>query len=241
MKRGWFVTGTDTGVGKTLVAVSLLRGLAAAGYGAVGMKPVAAGCTLQDGELRNNDALALQQAGTRRLSYREVNPVALEQAVAPHLAAARERVAIRVTDIARCARGLARPGEFLVVEGAGGWRVPLEGRASMADLAVAIGLPVLLVVGIRLGCLNHALLSAEAIRRDGLDLAGWIAVRVDPHAALADEQIATLGERLGCPHAGTVPWLGPTPPAHAAGCLRLDRLVGSEGPSSRTRAPGPEA
>jgi dethiobiotin synthetase len=192
--RGLFVTGTDTGVGKTVVAVTLLQSLAAAGVRCVGMKPVAAGF---DAGGVNADVRALDDSGNVRAPLRDRNPYAFADAVAPHLAAAVAGAAIDLPVIEAAAGRLAAKADVLIVEGAGGALVPLDKRHDMLDIAAMLGLPVVLVVGMRLGCLNHALLSALAIRRRGLELRGWIANRLPPPMPLAEANILTLTERLG--------------------------------------------
>ena len=200
-RRAWFVTGTDTGVGKTQVSSLLLRAAAAQGHSTLGLKPVAAGCESTPNGLRNDDAIALMAASTVVLPYAQVNPVTLAEPIAPHIAAAREHRRLRVPQLAGLVRGamMQARADFTLVEGAGGWRVPLNERESLADLAVELKLPVLLVVGIRLGCINHALLTAEAIHRDGLVLAGWVANEIDPGMMAADDNIATLAALLPAP------------------------------------------
>lgn len=207
-RRAFFVTGTDTGVGKTHVTALLLRALAAEGKPVVGLKPVAAGCEATADGLRNDDALALMAASTVALPYAQVNPVALVAPLAPHIAAARESRRVRVNQLSGLVRGaiMQARADVTLVEGAGGWRVPLSETESMADLACELAMPVILVVGLRLGCLNHALLTAEAIRRDGLRLAGWVANAVDPHMDAREENIETLRAALGAPLLGVVGW-----------------------------------
>ena len=195
--RGVFVTGTDTGVGKTRVATALLRTLAASGVRAVGMKPIAAG--IEPNAAANTDVIALALAGNVAAPLDERNPYAFADAVAPHLAAQAAGIAIDLATIDRAARRLAARADALVVEGAGGACVPLDDRHDMLDVAVLLDLPVLLVVGMRLGCLNHALLSALAIRRRGLMLAGWIANMLPPPMPLADANVHALTLRLGMP------------------------------------------
>jgi len=192
--RGLFVTGTDTGVGKTVVAVTLLQSLAAAGVRGVGMKPVAAGC---DAEGINADVRALDDAANVRAPLHDRNPYAFADAVAPHLAAEVAAAAIDLAVIQAAAGRLAAKADVLIVEGAGGALVPLDARHDMLDIAAMLGLPVVLVVGLRLGCINHALLSALAIRRRGLELRGWIANRLPPPMPLAEPNVRTLTERLG--------------------------------------------
>jgi dethiobiotin synthetase len=202
-----FVAGTDTGVGKTLVSVALLRGLVRDGWRVVGMKPVAAGLVLQDGRWVSEDALALRAASNVAVPSRLDNPVALNEPMAPQLAAARAGRRVAVAELLSAQRALATHAQVVVVEGAGGWRVPLNPHETLADLTVAIAAPVVLVVGLRLGCLNHALLTAEAIRADGLVLAGWVANCIDPSMRAIDENIALLQARLAAPLLGVCPWL----------------------------------
>ena len=194
---GLFVTGTDTGVGKTYCAVRLTRALASRGLRVAVMKPVAAGASATLEGLRNDDALALLAAASAPAGYATVNPYCLPAPVSPHLAAAACGIEITLAPILEAYASLAGAADAVVVEGAGGWLVPLGPRLTMADLACALGLPVVLVVGLRLGCLNHAALSAQAIRASGLALAGWIGNAIDPHFALLQENLATLTELLG--------------------------------------------
>lgn len=218
MSRTYFITGTDTGVGKTLVAAALLEAAGARGLRTVGLKPVAAGCTQRAGEWVNEDALRLMAAATVPLPYMLVNPVALEPAIAPHVAAARAGVPLAAAPLAAdCAGALAEAAaDFAVVEGAGGWLVPLNATETLADVAVRLGLPVVLVVGLRLGCLNHALLTAAAIRSSGLPLAGWVGTAPgEPMPALVDN-VATLRARLAAPCLGVLPDLGADPAAGLA-------------------------
>ena len=204
--RGVFVTGTDTGVGKTLACCALLHALAARGVHAMPMKPVAAGAVERGGRWINEDtALLLEAAGLGEVMAAQVTPVLLREPMAPHIAAQRDRVTISIPALAEAARALARRGDFLVVEGVGGFRVPLDERTDSVDLARALGLPVVLVVGIRLGCLNHALLTAQAIAAAGLPFAGWIASRVDPGMAVPEENVAALRARLPAPLLGQLP------------------------------------
>lgn len=194
MAVGILVTGTDTGVGKTLVAVAMLRGLVAAGVRAVGMKPVSAGASTPGGI--NDDVLALESAGNVAAPLRDRNPFALADAAAPHLVARRTGVAIELPAIVAAYERLALVADAVVVEGAGGALVPLDDRLDVLDIARALRLPVVLVVGVRLGCLNHARLSALAIGARGLRLAGWIASHIDPAMPYADENVAWLAGDL---------------------------------------------
>ena len=212
--RSFFVTGTDTGVGKTLVSAALLHTLAQRHARVVGMKPVAAGLVQQAGVWVSEDVLMLRAASTVQVPPELDNPVALPEPLSPHLAAAHAGRHVSVAQLLRAQRELLTRADVVLVEGAGGWRVPLNETETLADLARAMAAPVVLVVGMRLGCLNHALLTAEAIRADGLTLAGWVANSVDPDMACRDENIDTLRQRLHAPLLGVVPWL-PVPDARA--------------------------
>lgn len=214
---GCFVTGTDTGVGKTLVSAALLHHLARHHKRVVGMKPVAAGLVRHAGQWVSEDVLALRAASTLAVPDELDNPVALPDAMAPHIAAERAGQSVSVAGLLAAHRALSELADVVVVEGAGGWRVPVSASETLADLAKAMGAPVVLVVGLRLGCLNHALLSAEAIRADGLQLAGWVANAVDPDMLCMAENTDALRERLGAPLLGTVPWHTTVPdPRHIA-------------------------
>ena len=211
---GLFLTGTDTGCGKTAIACGLMACLRRQGVDVAGMKPVASGAERVGGRLRNADALAIQARHARPPAYELVNPFVFEPPVAPHLAAEACGVRIDFERIRRCGRSLQAGGELLVVEGVGGWRVPLGGERTVADLARLFGFPVVLVVGLKLGCINHAALTAEAIRRDGLSLAGWVANRVEPAMLNEAGNLATLEALIRAPFLGRVPWLE-TPEAEA--------------------------
>jgi len=217
----WFVTGTDTGVGKSLVAAALLHACRARGYSTAGMKPVAAGCELVDGEWRNEDVETLIAASSVAAPRELVNPYLFRPAIAPHIAAAEASALISSAHIAHCYSQLTNLAQSIIVEGAGGFLVPLGKTEDMGDLAKALGLPVVLVVGMRLGCLNHALLSTEAIHARGLTLAGWVANRIDPGMPRFDENLQTLQEMLAAPLLGVLPYFQ-QPDAHAAAaCLHL--------------------
>lgn len=225
MAEAWFVTGTDTGVGKTLVAAALLLAAGARGARTIGLKPIASGALATADGLRNEDALALLGAMNQELPYAEANPVVLAPAVAPHIALAEAGLALDVAALhARCLPALARPHDVAVIEGAGGWRVPLNHAETLADLARRLGFPVVMVVGLRLGCINHALLTAEAVRADGLRLAGWVANQVDPGMAGLAENLATLDSMLGAPRIGFIPWRAGIDARTAAGLLDIGRL-----------------
>ena len=201
-----FITGTDTGVGKTLVSAGLLHALARHHARVVGMKPVAAGTELINGVEANDDVLALRAASTRAVPPEIDNPVLLPDPVSPHIAAERAGVRIDIAHLAACHRKLAQLADAVVVEGAGGFLVPLSPFETGADLAQALALPVVLVVGLRLGCLNHALLTAEAIRARGLVLAGWVANHVDPTMLAQEDNIAFLQQALQAPLLATIPF-----------------------------------
>jgi dethiobiotin synthetase len=219
--RGYFIAGTDTGVGKTLVTCTLLERARADGLRAAGMKPVAAGCAHTPDGLRNDDALALIAHAGIAADYATVNPVALPDPLSPHLAAARAGVQIDLATIGAAYSRLAARADLTLVEGAGGWLAPLSDTTTMADLARALDLPVILVVGLRLGCLNHAQLSARAIAADGCVLAGWIGSVIDPAMLALDDNLATLRRRLPAPCLGVLPWAPGAGPATLAAHLRL--------------------
>lgn len=216
-----YVTGTDTGIGKTLASCALLHALRAGGRRAAGMKPVASGCEWSEDGWRNADALALQQAGESGIAYADINPFALEQPLAPELAAREADTEVTLPPILSAYARLSGQAEALVVEGVGGWAAPLSTTLMQSDLVRALQLPVLLVVGLRLGCLNHALLSARAIQADGLRLAGWIGSHVDPGMARVEDNLAMLGERLPAPCWGVLPHAPGVDPAALASRLRI--------------------
>jgi dethiobiotin synthetase len=216
-------------VGKTLIAAGLLQAAAAQGLTTAALKPVAAGCEQTEQGLRNSDALLLQSVVTQAIDYEQVNPIALKAAVAPHIAAHYEKRSLTVSRLVGFCRSVLPTAQFSVIEGAGGWRVPLNARETMADLARELQLPVVLVVGVRLGCINHALLTVEAIKRDGLPLAGWVANCVDPHMPALAENIHSLAERIAAPCLGVVPWLDAPTPAAAAAVLDVKLLLPAQG------------
>ena len=203
---GCFVTGTDTGVGKTLVSAGLLHALARHHRRVVGMKPVAAGLVPWGEDWASEDAIALRAASTLAVPPALDNPVLLPDPLSPHIAAARAGVEIDIAAIVTSYQALAAQADAVGGEGTGGFLVPLTDTLTGADLAQALALPVVLVVGLRLGCLNHALLTAEAIRARGLTLAGWVANRIDPEMGAADENIAYLRARLNAPLLAEVPY-----------------------------------
>ncbi|AUT58316.1 dethiobiotin synthase [Paraburkholderia terrae] len=224
-----FVTGTDTEIGKTLVSAALLRGFAREGLRAAAMKPIAAGASLVDGVLHNEDADQLDAAANVLLPPEIRTPFMLREPAAPHIAAALENVMLDMTRVVDAHNAALQMADVVVVEGVGGFRVPLTDAHDTADLAFALNLPVVLVVGMRLGCISHALLTAEAIAARGLQIAGWVANRVDPKMLFPDENIAALRDRLdrqyGAPLLGIVPHLSPASADVAATHLDTNRLL----------------
>jgi len=206
--KGFFVTGTDTDCGKTRVAVDLIRLLGTQGKTVAPYKPVAAGASINDGHWQNDDALALIEAAGGDWIYTEVNPYCFEAPVSPHLAARDTGGQVSLPLLQEGARSLAARADCLVVEGAGGWLVPLSDSLDIADLALALDLPVVLVVGLRLGCLNHARVSEQAVLHSGVRLAGWVASQVDPNMARVDENLETLHNKLQTPCLGVASWGG---------------------------------
>ena len=217
MTRGLFVTGTDTGVGKTFASCALIHALVARGLRVAPMKPVAAGS--------DEDTVALMRAaGVAASRKAEITPVMLKEPIAPHIAAQREGRTIELAPLRRAFQRLAADADLVVVEGVGGFAVPLGPSLDTVDLARAFALPVVLVVGMRLGCLNHALLTQRAIAGAGLALAGWIANAIDPGMEAAEENIAALRERLGAPLLGRLPYSPGADPAALAARLDIASL-----------------
>ncbi len=207
MRRDFFVTGTDTGIGKTLVAAAILRSLREAGVKVAGMKPIAAGAIAGPEGPANEDALLLQAESSTRHPYATVNPCLFEPAIAPHIAAAESGIAIDTDRIKAAHIELRASADVVIAEGAGGFLVPLDGSRSMAELPSLLGMDVILVVGLRLGCLNHALLTAEAVAARGLTLAGWVGNTLTPDFPRCEANIATLAARIAAPCLGIVPWM----------------------------------
>jgi dethiobiotin synthetase len=218
MSHAYFLTGTDTEIGKTFVTCALLLRAGQLGLTAAGIKPVAAGT---DAAGRNEDVERIRAASNVELPTDVINPYRFAPAIAPHLAAAEAGVSIDFARIAAACASARQWADLVIVEGVGGFRVPLGVDRDSADLAVALALPVILVVGLRLGCINHALLTAEAIAARGLTLAGWVANRIDPDMARADDNIDTLSEHLGAPLLGSVPRVTGGLAADAVACLDL--------------------
>jgi dethiobiotin synthetase len=205
MEQGYFITGTDTDVGKTWATIALMRYFKSQGKTVVGMKPVAAGCFTQDGQLKNEDALLIQENASLQIDYDLINPYAYELAISPHIAGIHNPVKLaKVLEGFTCLKDRA---EIILVEGAGGWYAPLNESEDISDLAKALALPVILVVGIKLGCISHAKLSWQAIQNSGLPCAGWIAVCLDPSMQKLDETIFTIKMAMNKPLLGVMPYM----------------------------------
>ncbi len=205
LKKRFFVTGTDTDAGKTYVTVGLLKAASRKGLSCFGLKPVAAGAIRDDGELVNEDALKIQQASSVNLAYSQINPIVFEPAIAPHIAALKENRVVSVSRVEGFVKGaMLTPGEFVLVEGAGGWRVPLNDRELISDLAKELSYPVILVVNMKLGCINHALLSIEAIKNDGLPIGGWIANTGQTSMESYEDNLKSLQSRIFAPFLGAL-------------------------------------
>lgn len=207
MTRGWFVTGTDTGVGKTLISAALIHILVGSGKRVVGMKPVASGCHSTAAGLRSGDAEMLMAAANVKVDYGDINPYTFAPAISPHLAAQEAGIKIELENMFKHFDILNQQSDSVVVEGVGGWRTPLGQVITVEHMAKSLGLPVILVVGLKLGCINHALLTVDAIEAAGLGLAGWVANTIDPTLERTEDIIATIQKRLTMPLLGSVPYL----------------------------------
>lgn len=225
--KALFVTGTDTGVGKTRIAIALLAAFAARGFSVAGMKPVASGCRASADGLRNDDALALLAASTVRVKYADVNPYAFAPAIAPHIAAEEAGQTIELETLEHAFDRLAVLAQCVVIEGSGGWLVPIGPATTLADFALQIDAEIVLVVGLRLGCLNHSLLTLHAIRSSGLHLAGWIGNAIDPDFERAPANVATLRSRIPAPCLGLVPYQPSAAPADVAAGFDIGPLIQS--------------
>ena len=211
---GYFIAGTDTGVGKTMIATALISHLVAAGQRVAAMKPVSAGCVRTEEGCLNDDVVQLRQAANVAVPLDLVNPYAFKPAIAPHIAAQQVGVEIDFARIEQAYREIASQADWVIVEGVGGFFVPLNATQTAADLVQRLALPVILVVGMRLGCLNHALLTVEAMRRRDIFVAGWIANRIDPDMTAFEENLASLQARISAPLWGVVPALHPKQARH---------------------------
>lgn len=230
MSQRYFVTGTDTEIGKTTIAAGLLHAARLQGLTTAAVKPIAAGCMRTLEGLRNDDAVTLQAECEPPLDYALLNPVALEPAIAPHIAAAEVGLDLTARQLAEtCKQVFQRNADLTLVEGAGGWRVPLNDTQTLADLAIELAEPVILVVGLRLGCINHALLTVEAIAADGLPLAGWVANQVDPQMDRQQSNLETLKRLMPAPLLGVVPRLASVATADVARYLQVDALIKATG------------
>jgi dethiobiotin synthetase len=234
LARGVFVTGTDTGVGKTEIACGLVRAFAAMGRTVIGMKPVAAGARRIGGQLRNSDVECLIRDANVKMPRRILNPYIFSAAIAPHIAAERAGTEIELSAITTAYDQLARRAQIVVVEGVGGFLVPLNSRYDTGELARRLALPVVLVVGMRLGCLSHALLTTAAIASRGINLAGWVANRVDPRMRAYRENLATLKARLPAPLVGEIAFR----PHLAERRRAIDRALQASHLIGRMAAPG---
>ena len=227
MKRfSAFITGTDTEVGKTFVTSALLKAFEKEGYSTLGLKPVSAGCEVTEDGLRNEDALMLQAASSEKAAYETINPVAYEPAIAPHIAAMEKGKLLSASGLEGFVRGaMLKPAKVKLIEGAGGWFTPLSYRETLADLVKRLNVPVILVVGMRLGCINHALLTVSAIEGSGLNLVGWVANRVDAEMDRYEENVETLKQMINAPCLGEVPYVASGDTDQVINSLDISSLV----------------
>ena len=225
MARGFFITGTDSDVGKTTIAIGLMAAFKKAGMSVAAYKPVSAGCVQTENGLRNADALQLMQQASVEFPYEVVNPYAFEPAIAPHIAAEEQNVEINIDTIVRAYRKIATEVDIVIVEGAGGWLVPLNDTQTLADAASALQLDVIQVVGLRLGCLNHALLTSANIAAHGLTQVGWVANQLTDNMRNSSENIRALQQRLTGECIGVIPNLTQTHPNGTAQYLNIDTLL----------------
>ena len=223
IKKGFFITGTDTNVGKTLVAASISRTLISQGFSTVAIKPAASGCFIKDNKLYSHDALTLQKySSNKTLSYSSINPFAFKEPIAPHVAAKKNNINLSVSQIlSKSQEALTCNADYIIIEGAGGWFTPINDHETMADLAIAYGYPVILVVGIRLGCINHALLTYKCMDNSRIKIAGWIANVIDEEVVYLQENIEAIKLRLNVPLLGSIPYMDNVNPRRIAQILRL--------------------
>ena len=200
MSKGVFITGTDTGVGKTWFTLALIEALKEQGRKTNGMKPIASGGNYVNGKLMNDDAGLIMQCSSELVDYELINPYVFEPSVSPNFAARRAGVFVEIDQIVASYNHLASACDNIIVEGVGGWRVPMSDEISTADIVRELGIPVILVVGLRLGCINHATLTAEAIRADGINLCGWVCNQLDKEYLYKEETLEFLNEELACPN-----------------------------------------
>lgn len=226
MARGFFITGTDTDVGKTTCALGLMAAFKNAGLKVAAMKPVSAGCKQTPQGLRNDDALRLLQEANVDIPYEIVNPYAFELPIAPHIAAEKEGIEMNIDTLVQAYQKIATEVDVVIVEGAGGWLVPFNEKQTMADLAIRLGLPVINVVDIRLGCLNHALLTTQSVKKSSLPLVGWIANHLSKDTYRDAENITALKKRISATCLGNVPYLQNDDPTLVSEYLNISALLG---------------
>ena len=219
-----FITGTDTGVGKTWITLGLMARLQTTGLVVNGMKPVASGSERKDGQLRNADATQIMNGSSRPLSYQQVNPYAFEEPIAPHIAARNEQVSVELEVVAEAYYSLAAGADWVIVEGIGGWRVPLAAGIQTEDLVRRLDLAVVLVVGLRLGCINHALLTAESILAARLPFAGWLGNGICRDYAERQATLDYLCREIPAPFLGKIPWLERLEPDRIGAAIEIKRL-----------------
>ena len=219
------ITGTDTGIGKTWVSLALMQGFKNLGEQVLGMKPVSSGCETEDGQLRNEDALLIQAACSKHVDYELVNPYAFAPPVSPHAAAEEAGVSIGLERILESYNILERQSDRVVIEGVGGWRVPFSNELSLKDLALELNLPVVMVVGMKLGCINHALLTAQAIMADGVQMKGWVANQIEPDYLMPDSTLETLQSAIQAPLLGVTPGLERLESDKLAEAISVDVLI----------------
>ncbi|MCW8888392.1 MAG: dethiobiotin synthase [Gammaproteobacteria bacterium] len=225
MANGFFITGTDTGIGKSWCSAALIWKLQQQGFNVAGMKPIASGCVETAEGLRNEDALLLQQFSSQPIPYSEINPYAFKPAIAPHIAAEKANTCINLESIKSNFDAISCRFDFTIVEGVGGWLVPLNGQQTVADLVTTLGLPVIMVVGIRLGCINHALLTAQQIQQSGCQLAGWIANTTDVEMKEIQRNIETIDAMVDAPLLGTIPFLQQFDQQQFAAAIDINSLI----------------
>ena len=224
-----FITGTDTGIGKTWATLGLMARLQARGLVVNGMKPVASGSERQEGQLRNADAVLIRNQCSCPVTYHQVNPYAFAEPIAPHIAAHKERVRVDLDALAAAYRALAATSDRVIVEGIGGWRVPLSGGIQTEDLVRQLNLAVVLVVGLRLGCINHALLTSESIHAAGLTFAGWVGNGICRDYKEKQATLDYLTRHIAAPYLGSIPWMDQLNPAQIGAAIEVDRLFPGAG------------
>jgi dethiobiotin synthetase len=232
--KGVFVTGTDTDCGKTEISLAVMTALQARGLWVLGMKPVASGCDRTPRGLRSEDARRLRALGSSEVDYDLVNPYAFEPPIAPHIAAGEAGSEVELAVIRNAAMALSAQCDFLVIEGVGGWRVPLGPALFVSDLPLALELPVLMVCGLKLGCINHTLLTVDSIPATGNRLIGWVANQIDPDMHARQENLATLAALIDAPCLGVIPWLTAPEPRRIAEQLAVGVLLGGNGTNGGT-------